>query len=43
MLIHILRNPKQFGLQKLDLQNLNYVEFHQTGIFEKDHISNCQI
>ena len=43
LLLHILRNTKQFGLQKLDLQNLNYVKFHQTSIFENEHILNYQI
>ena len=43
LLLHILRNPKQFGLQKLDLQNLNYVKFHLTSIFENKHILNGQI
>ena len=43
LLVHILRNPKQFSLQNLDLHNLNYVQFHKTSIFENEHILNSQI
>ena len=43
LLVHLLRNPNKFGLQKLDVQNLNYVKFHQTSIFENEHVLICQI
>ena len=40
LLVHILRNPNKFGLQKLDLYNLNYVKINQTSTFEFEQISD---